>query len=163
MQAKTQQLQIRVTPREKATIKRLAAADGQDLSSYVLSRVVATEPDRFSAIVRALRSEQDRAFAFAELSDFLAKQTPASFAGAVATVDLGGLSASTANYAAAMVEHAASRLGVSPPAWCATVEPSEEPFFATTLKGLRPYLLQSSPVAFKRRNIFVDSSVGARV
>lgn len=163
MQAKTQQLQIRVTPREKATIKRLASAAGQDLSSYVLSRVVGSEPDRFSAIVRALRSDQDRAYAFAELSDFLARETRLSFRESVASVDLSGLPASVSNYVAAMVEHSAARLGVSPPAWCTTVEPGDEPFFATTLSSLRPYLLLTSPVAFKRRNIFVDSSVGARV
>jgi hypothetical protein len=43
------------------------------------------------------------------------------------------------------------------------VPPLEEPHFATTLEGLRLHLLQVSPVPFKRRNIFIDSSLGDRV
>jgi hypothetical protein len=43
------------------------------------------------------------------------------------------------------------------------VPPLDEPHFATPLRGLRLHLLRASPVAFKRRNIFVDSSVGDRV
>ena len=38
--AKTQQLQIRVTPAQKAELKRLARRSGQDLSSFVLSRAL---------------------------------------------------------------------------------------------------------------------------
>jgi hypothetical protein len=163
MQAKNLQLQIRVTPREKSAIRRLASAARQDLSTYVLSRVLSGEPQRFGSIVRALRNEKEHPFAFAELNDFLAKETPTSFLDAVATADLRGLSAWASNYLAAMVEHTASRLGVSAPGWCTQVEPSETPYFATTLKSLRPYLLCAAPTAFKRRNIFVDSSVGSRV
>jgi hypothetical protein len=36
------------------------------------------------------------------------------------------------------------------------------PFFATRLKSLRPHLLRTTPVAFRRRNIFADSTIGAR-
>jgi len=37
------------------------------------------------------------------------------------------------------------------------------PWFAVPFPSLRPYLLRVSPVAFKRRNIFIDSTVGDRV
>lgn len=163
MPAKTEQLQIRVTPREKAALKRLARAAAQDVSSYVLSRVVASEPQQFAAIVRALGVEGDAAYALAELNDFLARQTAATFRIAVSAADLGRVAVTTSNYVAAMVEHAAGRLGVSAPAWCGDIEPLDAPYFATSLASLRPHLLQASPVAFKRRNIFVDASVGARV
>ncbi len=36
MATKTAQLQIRVTPRQKAILKRQASAAGQELSAYVL-------------------------------------------------------------------------------------------------------------------------------
>jgi hypothetical protein len=41
--------------------------------------------------------------------------------------------------------------------------PLAEPYFATSLKSLREHLLVAAPIPFKRRNIFVDASVGARV
>lgn len=63
-----------------------------------------------------------------------------------------------------MVELAAHRREVPPPAWVRDVEPMEmEPRFATPLAGLRLHLLRASPVPFKRRNIFIDSSIGDRV
>ncbi len=67
------------------------------------------------------------------------------------------------NYVAAMVEQAAHMKRVRPPAWTARVEPLETPWFATSLESLRLHLLRASPVPFKRRNLFVDSAVGARV
>ena len=70
MAAKTQQLQIRVTPRQKAALKRQADAAGRDVSSYVLSRLVPPEQDRFATILRALESDADLRFALAELNDF---------------------------------------------------------------------------------------------
>jgi hypothetical protein len=62
-----------------------------------------------------------------------------------------------------MVEQAAHLKGVSSPVWTTTIPPLDAPRFATTLTSLRPYLLAASPVSFKRRNIFVDASIGGRV
>ncbi len=63
-----------------------------------------------------------------------------------------------------MVKLAAHRRDVPPPAWVRDVEPMEtEPRFATPLAGLRLHLLRTAPVPFKRRNIFIDSSIGDRV
>ncbi len=78
-------------------------------------------------------------------------------------VDLRGLSPYLRNYVAAMVELAAHQRGVAPPVWVRQVPPLEEPHFATSLPGLRLTLLRASPVPFKRRNIFIDSSLGDRV
>jgi len=52
--AKTAQIQIRVTRSEKARLRKLAAAAGQDVSSYVLSRVLQPEQDRFASLMRRL-------------------------------------------------------------------------------------------------------------
>ncbi len=62
-----------------------------------------------------------------------------------------------------IVEHTAAIKGVDPPRWLLTVEPLGAPWFASSLKSLRLYLLTHSPPAFRRRNLFVDSSVGQRV
>ncbi|MGH7570660.1 MAG: plasmid mobilization protein [Gemmatimonadota bacterium] len=161
--AKSQQLQIRVTPAQKAALKRLARRAGTDVSSYVLSRVLPTARPRLNEILHALRDGGDHRFALAELNDFLSGLTSAEFGDAVADVDLNGMSPFLRNYVAAMVEHAACQKGEVPPPWAGDVEPLEEPHFAVPFSSLRPHLLRESPVAFKRRNIFVDSTVGDRV
>jgi hypothetical protein len=52
---------------------------------------------------------------------------------------------------------------VPPPDWTLAVQPLSEPAFGSPLQSLRLHLLVAAPPAFKRRNIFVDSSVGDRV
>jgi hypothetical protein len=163
MSPKTEQLQVRVTPRQKATLKRLAAAAGQDLSSYVLARALPATGLRFEAILQSLADAGERRFALAELNDLLSGLAPVELGDAVARADLARLSPFLKNYVAAMVELATSRKGVEPPAWVAAIPPLERPYFAAPLAGLRWHLLTASPPAFKRRNLFVDATLGARV
>ena len=49
------------------------------------------------------------------------------------------------------------------PEWCRSVRPLAEPVFTTELVSLRLHLLLHAPIPFRRRNIFVDASVGDRV
>jgi len=67
------------------------------------------------------------------------------------------------NYVTAMVELAAHRTGVAPPFWTANVSPLAEPRFIDRSPALRAHLLTASPVPFRRRNIFIDTSLGGRV
>jgi uncharacterized protein (DUF1778 family) len=160
---KSQQLQIRVTPQQKAALKRRAERAGQDVSRYVLERALPSAAIRFEEILRALREERSHRFALAELSDLLAALASTELAEAVGDADLAELSPFLRSYVAAMVEVAARREGVEPPAWTADVGGVDEPYFAADLPGLRLHLLRSSPVPFKRRNLFVDATVGDRV
>ena len=163
MSTRSAQLQIRVTPREKRTLKRLARAAGQDLSSYVLARALPSNRLRFEEILRSLAEEEDHRFALAELNDFLTVLAPVEFPDAVQDAEVTRLSPFLRNYVTAMIEQAAHLKKVPPPPWVDRVAPLEVPHFATTLKSLRLHLMGASPVAFKRRNIFVDASLGARV
>lgn len=163
MISRSQQLQIRVTPREKSALKRRARAAGQDVSAYVLALALPSESARFASIMDALRDETNRRFALAELNDALSALVPIEFAAAVDSIDVQGLDSLWQNYVAAMVEHAARANGVQAPGWTRDVVPLDRPYFATSLRSLRSYLLRVSPVAFRRRNIFVDATVGARV
>lgn len=163
MTAKTAQLQIRVTPQEKAALKRQARASGRDVSSYVLARVLPDASDRFATILATLADAADPRYALAELSDLLHAAAPLIFVAAAAEADVTALTPYLRNYVAAMVEQAADAKAVVPPAWTADVAPLDAPHFVTPLKSLRLHLLRSAPVPFKRRNIFIDSAVGARV
>ena len=119
---------------------------------------------QFAQFLEALRDDDQPGFALAELNDLLSSLTAGELCSAVEHADLAGLTPYLRNYVAAMVELAAHRRDVRPPAWVRDVEPMEtEPRFATPLAGLRLHLLRASPVPFKRRNIFIDSTIGDRV
>lgn len=163
MGTKSQQLQIRVSPEEKLAIRRRAERAGQDLSTYVLAHVLPAHREELARALRGLADRGEPRFWLAELNQLLADLAPSELEEAVEGVPLEGLSPYLRNYVAAMVEHAAHKKGVDPPSWAREVVPLEEPHFAASLASLRPHLLRAAPVAFKRRNIFVDSSVGDRV
>ena len=162
MPAKTSQLQIRISPRDKARLRKLATGAGMDVSSYLLSRVLPDEAVRFAALTAELAATETPAFVFAELHDLLSRCAAVDFPVLVETAPPARLVAWRANYLAAMVETAAHRVGLAPPAWVAAVAPLETPWFATPLRTLRPYLLRVSPPAFKRRNLFIDTTLGGR-
>jgi hypothetical protein len=163
MPSRSSQLQIRVTPEQKEALRRLARRAGQDMSAYVLSRALPDARMRFVRLLEALRDDGEPGFALAEINDLLTGLGAGELASAVEDADLAGLSPYLRNYVAAMVELAAHRQDVPPPAWVREVEPLEAPHFATPLAGLRLHLLRASPVPFKRRNLFIDSSIGDRV
>ncbi|MDH5803616.1 MAG: hypothetical protein OEZ54_00430 [Gemmatimonadota bacterium] len=165
MSTKTEQLQIRVTPAEKGRLRRLARNAGQDISGYVLARALPKSQEEFQSLLEDLVNVEgeERRFALAALNDFLVNLTPIEFHSAVSEADLSRLGEFTMNYVAAMVEETAAMKKLKPPRWAGDVQPSDKPWFATGLKSLRVHLLKSAPVAFKRRNIFVDSGVDRRV
>lgn len=165
MSPKTQQLQIRVTPEQKAELRNLARAAGQDVSTYVLSRALPAAKLRFGEIVRSLRDDEDQRFNLAELNDLLSRLTGTQLTDVVdvAPREVWQLSPLIRNYVAAMVELVAHQRGASAPEWVGEVAPLEDPHFVTSLSSLRLHLLKEAPVSFKRRNIYVDSTVGDRV
>lgn len=133
------------------------------VSAFVLCRALPPARLQFGELLRALTREEDRRFALAELNDLLAGLSTMELEEAVADAEVDALSPYLQNYVAAMVELASQQKGVAPPAWTGEIEPLEEPAFATDLQSLRFHLLRSAPVAFKRRNLFVDASIGDRV
>lgn len=165
MGTKSEQLQIRVTRAQKAALHRRARQAGLDLSSYVLARALPAAAARFGDLVDILAGGAETRFALAELNDLLSGLGRSELADAVAAVppEFAGLPPLLANYVAAMVEQALHREGLPVPAWVREVPPLTTPHFATPLRGLRLYLLGAAPVPFRRRNLFVDAAVGARV
>lgn len=164
MSHRDQYLQIRTTATEKAAIKHGAARAGMDMSRWVLDKVLPAPRCRFQERVKALaEAPENRRFILAELNDFLSGLDGTQLAAAVAEPPAAALDDYMGAYVAAMVETAAHRQGAEPPAWTAAVPALAEPVFASTLPGLRLHLLTHSPPPFRRRNIFIDSSIGDRV
>lgn len=163
MGTRSQQIQVRVTPGQKAALRTLAKRTNQDLSSYILSRSLPADGARFEKLVHNLHDDPNPRFGLAALNDFLSELLPTQIDDAARFAELAGLSQFLQNYVAAMVEQACAQKRATPPTWVREVPPLDEPHFAGGLKTLRVHLLRASPVPFKRRNLFVDSSIGDQV
>lgn len=112
---------------------------------------------RFEELLALLARDHERRYVLAELNDLLSHLGAGELRDAVAHADIAALSPFAANYVAAMVEQACDLKGVDPPGWTTRVPPLETPYFAAALKNLRPHLLATSPVPFKRRNLRAGS------
>jgi hypothetical protein len=161
--AKSEVLQIRLTKREKQAVAAHARRAGQDMSSWVLERLFPPGQQAFQETVRALQQADQKSYVWADLHDWLVGLSPGEFKLAVSERPDVSLDEYDANYLAAMVEMAASMKRCLPPPWVKRIAPLDRPRFASTLKSLRLYLLFASPPPFRRRNIFVDATLGARV
>ncbi|MBI4904677.1 MAG: hypothetical protein HY820_13635 [Acidobacteria bacterium] len=118
-----------------------------------------TVAEEFQRLASQLRDEQP-AYILAEMNDLLTKASGPEIEGVSAAPIADPY---LANYVAAMVEQAAHLRGVRPPLWTSGVAPLARPVFATPWMSLRAHLLLESPVPFRRRNIFIDATIGDRV
>ncbi len=161
--SKLSQLQLRVSKEEKSAIRRAARRAGMDMSAYVLSRLLPAPAAALQEAITALTGPAAPSFALAEINSLLSGFAAAELRQAVAAAPEAALSPFLANYVAAMTETACNMHGLPVPAWTRRIEALPEPVFGSALPSLRLYLLTHSPAPFRRRNIFIDSSVGERV
>ena len=159
---KTTQLQIRVSPAQKRQIQALARAAGSDMSSFVLAQVLPDTRAQFLALVAELNGERSR-FAVASINDLLTPIAGAELLRIAGSRPPVRLNSYLENYLCALIETAAHRTGIAAPAWLKEVQPLSAPVFGADLGSLRLHLLTHSPPAFRRRNIFIDATLGARV
>lgn len=155
---KTSQLQIRVSPSEKAVLKRLADDVGLSVSEYVLSKALPSYRADFEAAVAALRDDPDRGASLGALAAFLSELSESAFLEATGGGPPPALPPLLQNYAAAMVEREAARRGVEPPSWTLDIAPMSRPHFAWDLPSLRPHLMRVTPPSFKARRVFVATT-----
>ena len=160
---KTRQLQIRVSEAEKKQIKAAAKKAGMSLSEYVLKLVLSQKQLQFAKLVKDIGLANDSSFAFAAMSDFISNLNASEFEEALGSLPQTIISLEDQNYLAAMIEYSAALKGIPAPDWTMEILPLSKPFFGSEIKKIKKDLLLSSPVAFRKRNIFVDSSVGDRV
>lgn len=160
---KNLQLQVRVSRDQKRRIKDLAAKAGMGMSEWVLFNLFSPLKDKYASLLQQLTSFPDRKYVFATINDFLARLTPVEFDQVTSVRAPFSLRLYDLNYLAAIIECAAHKKGVSSPAWLQEIKPLGRPFFGTSLMSLRLYLLTHAPIPFRRRNIFIDATVGDRV
>ena len=160
---KSAQLQIRVTPAEKARIERAARQAGLGMSAYVLGKLLPGQSAQWRAHLQDILRSDDKRIPLAALSHWLANLAAGELAGAIEAPPPAGLPEQLANTVAAMVEHVCAAAGENPPAWTREIAPLAQPAFGSALTSLRLHLLTNAPAAFRRRNLFVDTVVGGQV
>ena len=160
---KTSHLQIRVSDAEKTAIRKKAELSGMDMSRWILEQLFPPVEKKFNALLDELKAAKSKKIAFAELNDFLSGLNKKEFVTATASAPDVILDDYLNNYVAAMIEQAATLKQTTVPAWVQTIPGLAEPVFGTDLNSLRLYLLKHSPAPFRKRNIFIDASIGDRV
>jgi len=161
--SKLSHLQIRVSEADKLAIRRAAERAGMDMSSYVLSRVLSNPAKEFQTAIGTLSGSGAPSFLLADINSLLWNLTASELRDAVAAAPGIELPPFLANYVAAMIEVACENRAVPVPAWARKIAPLDHPVFGSTLQSLRLHLLTHSPAPFRRRNIFIDASLGDRV
>lgn len=162
MDTKTSQLQIRVSPAEKAILKRLAAAEGISVSAFVLDRVLPAHGGEVAERIAALQGGSDLQTRLSDLELHLLSMSDEEFPQAVVGVDVGDMRPLEKNCAAAAVEREAWRRGLAAPEWTTDVRPLEHPWFAWRIRALRPHLMRIAPPAYKLRNVYLPSHEDTR-
>lgn len=160
---KTKQLQIRLTPLEKQLIEHAAEQAGMEVSKWTLAKLLPKPSAQFQQLCADLANNDEASFALAQLNDFLTNLNTPELKVAVSKAPYSKLNAYLSNYVAAMIEQATTIRGLQTPSWTKQISPLDEPVFASALLSLRLYLLTHALPSFRKRNIFVDSSIGARV
>ena len=133
------------------------------MSAYVLGRALPTPATRLQTCIEDCAGPAPPSFGLAELNALLTGWTAAELRDAIATPPTTVLTPFLANYIAAMIEQACERRSVRVPSWARAVAPLAEPAFGSRLMNLRLHLLAHSPPPFRRRNIFIDATIGDRV
>jgi hypothetical protein len=157
------QLQVRVSAAQKNAIKRAAVRAGRDISSWILSRCLNEQRERFEELIKKLAGTSEPSYVLAEFNDFLAALPNRDFGEVLSGRLPARLDLELSNRVAAMVEYAAHKKNTTVREWPSSAPPLSQPVFDTELQSLRIHLLLYAPPPFKRRNIFLDASIGDRV
>ena len=162
-ETKTTQLQLRVSVAQKRLIQRSAKSAGMSVSAWILARVQPECRQEMQHLFDDLSRAVDPSYLLAELNDRLGRMDRAELERVLGEPMRPPARASLQNQIAAMIELAAHRRSAAVPAWVRDIPPLTKPVFATGLMGLRLHLLVHAPPPFRRRNLFVDSSLGDQV
>lgn len=160
-QPKSEYLQIRVSSLIKKKIQKEAGKTKMGMSEWILLKLFPPTVCQFGELIQKLGRASKKSLVYAEINHFLTRlSSPELEQICSQTPVLTSLSSLEQNYLAAMVEVSCSLKGVRMPFWTGEIKPLQTPYWGSSLENLRLYLLVHSPVPFRRRNIFIDSTIG---
>lgn len=118
MEKKTAQLQIRVTPRQKALIRQQAQAHGMDMTQWILTRSLPSRQETLHTVLAALaQGEQEPDLLFGDIFNLLKDLSAPEFSLTLARPPDIPLKDDHSDLLQAMVELAARQKGCLPPRW----------------------------------------------
>lgn len=160
-QAKSEYLQIRISPLVKKRIQKEADKTKMGMSEWILLKLFPPAVWQFRELIQNLGRSSKKSLVYAEINHFLKYLSSPELEQICSQAPtLTYLSPLEQNYLAAMVEVSCSLKGVRMPSWTGEIKPLPTPYWGSSLESLRLYLLVHSPVPFKKRNIFIDSTIG---
>ena len=160
---KTSHIQLRVSLHEKTVIRKAAARAGLNMSEWILSHLFLKSRVKFLSILKTLKlagETSERPYVLHELNAFLQGLNGPQLSETVAEEHEISLPEFLDNYVAAMVEKACLNKNCQAPIWLARRTGLKTPYFGSDLASLRLFLLCNSPAPFRKRNIFIDATIG---
>ncbi len=157
---KSTHIQIRISPEQKNKIAKAASRKGVGMTTWVLEKLFPELSEKLEELIQELAKSKNSSFVFAEINDFLSALSSRELSQALENLNLEKLEVFEQNYLAAMIELACEKKSIACPE--ITTAELSSPWFATELESLKLYLLLNSPAPFRKRNIFIDSSIGDR-
>lgn len=163
MNRKNDTIQIRVNLEQKKKLKALAKFYNKNLSELIISKLL-TETLMLDLvnIYNDMHDKDNWSFCLAKLNELLQK-IPEQLWEELSEIEPKGLEHKQLAYISALLEQTAFIRKLKKPQWTSSVTALQTPLFASQLKSLQIYLLTVSPLPFRMRNIFIDSSAGDRV
>lgn len=156
-------IQIRVSTEEKELIRSRAKQAHLEMSEWILQSIIPNPQAKFLSLLARLKRVQDskeRNFVINEIAVFLHRLSSEELHRAVSNPLEVGLNNLMDNYIAAMIEQTCVAKKIIAPVWLSEKTGVAEPFFGVEFFAVRLYLLSVSPPSFRKRNIFIDASIG---
>ena len=162
---KSDYIQIRVSKLEKKAIKTAAYDAGLDMSAYILGHLDIDLGSQWQSLLANLQDLklEDSHFCWAAIIDFLTPLDANQFQHLFQYAEQWNLDPENQNYLAATIERKALSLNIPAPKWLSEIAPCAYPYFEDETPKLKQYLLLHGDPVFRRRNIFIDSSIGGRI
>jgi hypothetical protein len=164
--SKDSHIQIRINKKQKAILQAAAARDAKELSSWILDRLTPKYVEKWYELCQGLRGKRNinaASHLFAEIHDLLASLNRDELSHLAGFAPQRPIASESYAYLSAMIEYAVSTKKAKMPEWINEAPPLRVPFFGSPLLSLRLHLLTHSPVAYRKRNIFIDAPIGGRV
>lgn len=136
-----------------------------DISAYLLSKAGLDLRAKWDGLAGDLERADDEkiSYVWAAIIDFLTPLSRQDFQDLFANEPAWSLSDFKENYLVGLIERVAQNLNIPAPNWALDVNPLADPYFPEEHPKLRVYLMLHGDPIFRRRNIFIDSSIGGRV
>lgn len=156
-------IQIRLSSTQKKVVEKNAKTQGLSISQYLLNLIEkdSSFDKKLTIIINEILKNGLDPYLLSEFSILVLDLSNNDLLKLVEKPFSSNCNGLSLNYLLATLETELKRRNLELPEWFGNIKSLKEPWFGTNLKSLRGFLLLNSPLAFRRRNIFIDSLIGS--